>query len=142
MPKNKTPKLTSADCLKCGACCAPLYQQKVFCDVEPSDVKRMGTARFKRLAEEITPIARLTYEIAGLPSHLSGALKTKLISHSKGPLKDYTLCVCAALKGNLMHKVKCSIYEVRPNVCREACTPGSKGCLYARRRIRTFEEDI
>jgi Fe-S-cluster containining protein len=40
---------------------------------------------------------------------------------------------CAALKGEVGVATRCSIYEVRPQVCR-ACEPGDDACLTARRR--------
>ncbi|HWA45090.1 MAG TPA: YkgJ family cysteine cluster protein [Hypericibacter adhaerens] len=39
---------------------------------------------------------------------------------------------CAALTGEIGRSTACSIYEVRPDVCR-ACQPGDPECLTARR---------
>lgn len=38
---------------------------------------------------------------------------------------------CAALKGTVADRVACSIYEVRPHVCR-ACQVGDDACTVAR----------
>lgn len=38
---------------------------------------------------------------------------------------------CAALVGEIGVATACSIYEVRPHVCR-ACEPGDEACLMAR----------
>jgi Fe-S-cluster containining protein len=38
---------------------------------------------------------------------------------------------CAALKGEVGRATSCSIYAVRPDVCR-ACLPGDEACLMAR----------
>jgi hypothetical protein len=42
---------------------------------------------------------------------------------------------CAALAGAIGDAVACTIYEVRPHVCR-ACQPGDEDCLTARARHR------
>ena len=38
---------------------------------------------------------------------------------------------CSALAGTVGQKTACTIYEVRPDVCR-ACMPGDDDCLMAR----------
>jgi uncharacterized protein len=40
---------------------------------------------------------------------------------------------CAALSGVIKERVACTIYDVRPHVCR-ACMPGDDACLMARER--------
>lgn len=40
---------------------------------------------------------------------------------------------CAALDGRVGERVVCTIYVVRPHVCR-ACQPGDDACLMARER--------
>ena len=44
----KKPKVTSADCVKCGLCCTAPHDQDAFCDVTSADSKRLGK-RFVRL---------------------------------------------------------------------------------------------
>jgi hypothetical protein len=41
---------------------------------------------------------------------------------------------CAALVGEVGVSTTCTIYSVRPDVCR-ACEPGDDACLQARRRF-------
>jgi uncharacterized protein len=41
---------------------------------------------------------------------------------------------CAALKGKIGEVTSCSIYAVRPEVCR-ACMPGDAECAMARRKF-------
>jgi Fe-S-cluster containining protein len=41
---------------------------------------------------------------------------------------------CAALVGEVGAATSCSVYEVRPEVCR-ACQPGDDACMIARRRF-------
>lgn len=57
-------------------------------------------------------------------------IPASLIDDSQGRMK----CNgdrCAALTGDIGKHVACSIYEVRPHVCRE-CQPGDPECLTAR----------
>lgn len=39
---------------------------------------------------------------------------------------------CSALAGEVGKSTKCTVYEVRPDVCR-ACMPGDGDCLMARK---------
>src|SRR5437879_13573669 len=41
---------------------------------------------------------------------------------------------CAALKGKIGEATSCSIYEVRPEVCR-TCMPGDAECAMARKKV-------
>jgi hypothetical protein len=41
---------------------------------------------------------------------------------------------CAALAGEVGVSTTCTIYSIRPDVCR-ACEPGDDACLLARRRF-------
>ena len=41
---------------------------------------------------------------------------------------------CSALRGEIGCETACTIYEVRPDVCR-ACEPGDEACLMARTRF-------
>ncbi len=42
---------------------------------------------------------------------------------------------CIALEGRVGRNTSCSIYAVRPQVCR-TCQPGDEACLIARRHFR------
>ncbi len=130
-------RLSASDCLACGACCAPIKDQDIFCDIVPRDEKRLGARLARRLVRVSSPFDMVVAAIGGrsLPW---AAIKTKLIKQTLGPLRGTTICVCAALRGNLMHRVHCSIYKVRPGICRTACRPGSKGCMWARDRLQHF----
>ena len=41
---------------------------------------------------------------------------------------------CAALSGQVGKHTACTIYDIRPDVCR-ACEPGDEACLIARRHF-------
>ena len=61
-----------------------------------------------------------------------GAIKTVWTKQKTGPLKGIEICACAALRGSVMQRVSCSVYEDRPRVCRVAVVPGDKACRQAR----------
>jgi Fe-S-cluster containining protein len=42
---------------------------------------------------------------------------------------------CSALLGEVGQSTSCSIYDLRPDVCR-ACQPGDEACRIARRHFR------
>jgi Putative zinc- or iron-chelating domain len=117
--------ITSETCLTCGACCLP-FEQEPFVDLLPEDLERLGPGAGRRLVEE-------------------EALRIKEIHPTKGLLNKCTVCACIALKGNPFHKVQCSIYQIRPHVCRDAVKPGTRICRKVRshyeRLIENFEED-
>lgn len=52
-----------------------------------------------------------------------------------GPVAGREALVCSALRGSLMSRVSCGVYDVRPQVCR-GYQPGSRRCLEARRALR------
>jgi len=117
--------ITAETCLTCGACCIP-YEEETFVDLLSEDLERLGPEVARRLVEE-------------------EALKIKKIHPTKGLLNKCTVCVCIALRGNPFHKVRCSIYQVRPQACRDAVKPGTRICRNVRshyeRVVRNFEED-
>ena len=45
---------------------------------------------------------------------------------------------CDALQGEIGKSTACSIYDIRPDVCR-ACEPGDDACNMARRRFGMTE---
>lgn len=116
--------ITAETCLTCGACCIP-YEEGPFVDLHSGDLERLGPGAARRLVEE-------------------DALKIKEIHPTKGLLNKCTVCACIALRGNPFHKVRCSIYQVRPQACRDAVKPGTRICRNVRSHyeqlIESFEE--
>jgi Fe-S-cluster containining protein len=100
------------DCQTCGACCVAERDDPTYPYVSPADVRR-SPPRFVRLHV-------INEHIATTPAR-----------QRVGPLRGTTACTCAALRGSVGHRVSCSIYEHRPDVCR-AFEPGSSACLAAR----------
>lgn len=117
-------KLTSKDCLTCGLCCVSLVDQVDYCNVTEQDKARLGK-RFVRL-HVVQP---------------SGdAIKTKWKVQRAGPLKGVEACSCVALRGSLKHRVSCSVYSVRPEVCRKAVLPGDRACRQVRQLFQEMLE--
>jgi Fe-S-cluster containining protein len=134
----RSPKVTAKDCLTCGVCCVSLRDQDCFCDLTPEDEKRLGAAWVRRNVLR----ARLFDLIASGGRVPWGAIKTKWRKQRAGPLKGAEACMCVALRGNLLHKVSCSVYEKRPRTCREAVKPGNRTCLWLRREILRVSESV
>ena len=114
-----TRKITSADCQSCGICCSPEASSRDGCygadyvEVTNRDLKRMSKALS---AEEIGDRVSI-----GMDDNSCMKLVPK-----NGMER------CAALTGRIGRSCACSIYEVRPGVCREF-KPGSEECLEARK---------
>jgi len=123
--KEPTP-----DCRTCGACCVSLYDQEVFCDVTPDDQERLGK-RFVRLHVLQEPYV-----------HHGAAIKTKWRTQRAGPLRGIDACACVALRGSVMHRVSCRVYENRPHVCRTALRPGDRACRDLRRLYREAIDEL
>jgi Fe-S-cluster containining protein len=131
MPHKR--KLTSKDCLTCGLCCCPPDRVgRSFANVTDKDEKRMGVKLTKKLVVDPDIWELMMEGLSGRPS--PRAIKTEKVKNKEGPLKGDSILRCAALKGNLCSGVRCSIYEVRPAVCRTAVKPGDLVC----QRIRSL----
>lgn|GEM_PF-1814442 len=137
-------KLTSADCVKCGLCCVSLYDQERFADVTAKDEERLGK-RFVRLHVLRTrPFDSLCAAIDGarVPP---GAIATEWRKQRSGPFKGVSVCACVALRGTLLEKTACSIYDKRPEVCRKAVKPGDRTCREIRalynRGLKNIQKD-
>ena len=91
------------------------------------------TAEDESLMSERT---RRRYLVAGVScSYTASAERVQ----RAGPLRGLIVAGCAALRGSVLYRVSCAIYEVRPSVCREF-EPGGRACL-ARRRWLQEESD-
>lgn len=103
------------DCQTCGACCVSHADEGTLADVSSADRERMSkrTIRLHVLNESTKTVWK----------HQSG-----------GPLHGMKACVCTALVGSALHRVRCSIYAERPDVCREF-EPGSERCRSAKEAL-------
>ena len=134
----KRESVTSETCVSCGACCIAPYDQDAYADIEEKDMKRMGKKLVRRLVVYADPIGMLIASVAGQPA-VGPAIKTRWRKARAGPMRGIRMCSCAALKGDVMKKVECSIYDVRPRICR-TFVPGSEACRHARSTLRTVDE--
>jgi Fe-S-cluster containining protein len=114
-------KAETPDCLTCGLCCVSLEDQDEYCNVDAKDEARLGK-RFVRL------------------NVVNGAIKTKWKLQRSGPLKGAEACACVALQGSVGHRVRCSVYEIRPKVCHTAVKPGDRACHQVRRLFNEMLE--
>ena len=139
MKRRPREHIDERTCLSCGACCIAPYNQDSFCDVDEKDMKRMGTPLVRRLVRhpEVFDLACAALDGRAAPSP---DIETKKRRVRLGVLRGVTTCQCAALKGDPMHSVQCSIYEVRPSVCRVAVKPGDRTCRQIRGLIMTLVE--
>ncbi len=104
MSEAETPDPDGADCVGCGRCC---HHRPETVSVLDDDAARMGEERVRRLTVllERPPFFRFL--------------------RNDGQR-------CSALDVSVPDRFPCSIYEVRPEGCREV-EPGSPCCLEARR---------
>ncbi|MCM2291855.1 YkgJ family cysteine cluster protein [Allorhizobium sp. BGMRC 0089] len=93
------------DCQSCGACCA--YQ---------ADWPRFSLESDEQLAA--IPEALVADDLSGM----------KFLTDAAGKIR------CAALTGVVGQHVGCSVYTVRPQVCRD-CMPGDPECHMARQAL-------
>lgn len=100
----------------------------MFCDLTSKDLERLHPAFVRRHVLHV-PLA-------------GPALVTKERLIRTGPLKGCTATTCVALRGSLMHRVSCSIYENRPEVCRRAVKPGDRTCKDVRRMLEQLIEGM
>lgn len=104
------------DCQICGACCLSPWTGEGYVRLYPEDLAR--------LSEDALPVFREESDWDGPEGIVK--LGTK---RDAGGLRS-----CAAFEGGAAGPCSCSIYERRPNLCRQF-EPGSELCLEARRRV-------
>ncbi len=106
------------DCRACGACCASPFDDDLepFVAVTPADAARLGAARALVVAD---------------PRAASG-LGLATVRPGSGACAR-----CAALEGEPGGRVRCAVYDARPEACR-AVEPGGAYCLESRARRGLF----
>jgi len=127
-------KLLPPDCRSCGACCVSPHDQPAFCDVVQQDLDRLSKRWVKKNVLFPTPFDLLVSKLDKLDLPY-GAIRTKWVKQRSGILKGTSACVCAALQGSVLNRVHCSIYERRPNACKEAVKPGDSACRVLRQEL-------
>jgi Fe-S-cluster containining protein len=121
------------DCRRCGACCIALLDQSALADVSEADFKRLSPRWADTNVLFPHPFDLALAAIGGGCRLPLGAIKTKKLLQRRGPLKGLKVCACTALRGSVLHRTSCSIYERRPESCRTAVEPGDETCLSLRR---------
>lgn len=139
--KHERAKKELPDCCACGACCVSPYDQDVFCDISEADEKLLGAALVRRYVLYPSFFDSLCSAIDEHAPHW-GAIKTRWRTMRAGPLKGTDVCACVFLEGTVLKRVKCRIYEKRPQTCRRAMRPGEKACLKLRRLFQETVESI
>jgi Fe-S-cluster containining protein len=133
--------ITAATCRSCGICCVSLTGSEVYCDVTVEDMKRLSKRFVKNNVHQTSLFDRVAHAIDG--NHVpDGAIKTVWVKQKTGPLKGTEVCACAALRGSVMRRVSCSIYEVRPRTCRTAVVPGDKACRQVRGLFQRLLDEV
>lgn len=100
------------DCLSCGACCVSDFEAPDYVLLLPPEVDRLVAEDKKAMIFEDREFGEPMY-----------SMRTQ--SDSCGN------CRCVALGGTVGEQVSCTIYGIRPQVCRDF-EPGSEVCKTAR----------
>jgi Fe-S-cluster containining protein len=125
MKKNTKPALTNEyDCQSCGACCSHFFDEYLS-DLELPGICGKGLLIANKDVSKI-PAKLVVIDIVKL--HDTKATLQESWLRGKRVSGRWQ---CRALKGTIGEKCSCSIYAVRPKICREF-EPGSQGCLVAR----------
>jgi len=125
------------NCLTCGVCCCSLDGEDPFCEVTEADIAKLG-AWARRNVDEFGLIDFVMLKLRGGDPETCGAIKTKDMVMKSGPLRGKRARVCIALSGSLLGKVRCRVYEKRPEVCRHAVRAGDPTCLQLRRMFHVL----
>ena len=104
------------DCQACGACCVSPYTGDGYVALDDSEATRLA----------LTHLPVIFQRQGGDPPEFLPKLGTKLSASATR--------VCAALEGMVHSSCSCSIYEGRPNACRQF-EVGGKACREERRRM-------
>jgi Fe-S-cluster containining protein len=103
------------DCKSCGACCISSNKADTYVYVGDGDVRRL------RLAYTEKTVRRLVSKIND-PFEIGVRTKTNVQG----------LVTCISLRGSVGKQCSCSIYDARPDACREFI-PSEFACLAARK---------
>ncbi len=129
------------NCQTCGICCISTKDSDIWAEITMEDAERLGSPWCKRNVLGRSTIDLLCAAISGQRTYFGGIM-TRWRKVTSGPFKGISVCACVALKGSPMQKVRCAVYEKRPEVCRKALQPGEKQCLEARRMFLSAVEEV
>ena len=129
--KRKAPP----DCRKCGACCVSQYDQDVFCDVDEKDIARLSP---RLVRKHVKTSSMFDVFVSG---DSDAAFRATWREQRAGALKGCRLCACVFLRGSVLHRTSCRIYDKRPDICRKAFKPGDRACLDTRRTFEQYQQE-
>jgi Fe-S-cluster containining protein len=118
-------KITAADCRSCGACCTT--------DEGGGDVLAYGYAD---LSTE--DVARLSPRVRAQLHDLSVGGERRYATRAKQ--LPAGACVCQHLRGTPGQRCSCTIYETRPEICREFRVGGLR-CREARAALELSRQE-
>lgn len=121
--------ITEESCVSCGACCISVEDQPGFVDVTSRDVDRLGK-KFVRL------------HVHQSDNGGGGTIKTRWLPQRAGPFKGTRVCACVAFEGSLFLRTSCTVYEQRPNACRNGVRPGDVACREIRAHFLGIAQDL
>jgi Fe-S-cluster containining protein len=131
-------KSTKRDCLKCGLCCVSPTNSDRFCPVTAKDMRRLpekwtaknvyGPEPFNMLLDALGMGGRKHNE----PDM---CIRTRRFRCQIGPFQNSTIRKCAALDGTPGYSVQCSLYKIRPGICRTAVKKGDRVCKFLRKEM-------
>ena len=128
MKKKTEPAITTDyDCQACGACCSHFFNDDLD-DLELPGIYGKGLSIANRDASKI-PAKLVVIDIVKF--HDTKASLQEAWLRGKRVMGRWQ---CRALKGTIGERCACSIYDIRPKVCREF-EPGSQGCILAREAL-------
>lgn len=133
--------VTPEDCRACGLCCTSFRDQDALADLSEEDLERLDPRWIKSNVLFSSPYDLMLAAIDGTRMPVA-AIQTRWGPQKRGPLKGYELCACVALRGSVLHRTSCSIYERRPGSCRTAVEPGDITCVAIRRWWLAQLEDL
>ena len=128
--------MTPPVCTTCGMCCVSLRDQRAFADVTTEDEERLGREFVRLHVVHTSTFDRLLGALDGREPPM-GAIRTEWKEQKSGPLRGVQANACVALRGSLMRRVKCAVYERRPDACRNAIQPGDRTC----RQLRNYAHE-
>lgn len=131
--------MTTPDCRTCGLCCVSPQDQEAFCDLDEEDEQRLGKSWVRRNVMRYSFYDSMMEMIQHGQALPPGAIKTRWKPVKAGPLKGHQVCACVALRGSVMNQVSCSVYDRRPDTCREAVVPGGRTCKEIRRMYKELK---
>jgi len=106
--------IDASACQACGACCVSPYDSETYVYIGDDDIRRLRVAYTERTVKRLVGAMTKPYE---------RGLNTK--KNKQGHI------TCISLRGSVGRQCSCSIYDARPEACRDF-KPGEYACKAAR----------